>query len=119
MAIKRGNLEDQESSIKSRANEVFSDADDLVTVKSFNEYLQETPATPLAPEMKALLWVVALIVAMLFVGAILRVQRGGRRHRAHRQTIRSIHPRVPQTRESIRGSVEVSSTIPRMDPLDS
>lgn len=82
MVISRENPEDLEKSIKSRANEVFSDANDVVPIKSFTEYLGATPAAPLSPELKALLWVTALIVAMLFAGAIFQIQRGRRRPRS-------------------------------------
>lgn len=81
MATPRRNLEDQESSIKSRANEVFSESVDSTPIKSFEEYLRTTPAATLSIELKALLWVIAFIIAILFAAALLRVQRGGRRQR--------------------------------------
>lgn len=116
MVISRRNTEDQESSIKSRANEVFSETNEAAPVKSFAEYLGTTPATPLSMELKALLWVVAFIVAMLFVSAILRVQRGGRRHHPVRPRSRAAAVRT-QRQEVHPGAASVSPALPRLDPL--
>jgi hypothetical protein len=115
MVISRRNTEDQESSIKSRANEVFSEANDLVPTKSFKEYVDKTPATPLSRELKALLWVVGFIVAMLFVGAILRVQRGARRRLPARPPSRGAA--VQPHRQGVHpGAASVSPALPRLDP---
>lgn len=117
MVISRRNTEDQESSIKSRANEVFSEANGAAPVKSFAEYLGKTPATPLSMEMKALLWVVGFIVAMMFVGAVLRVQRGARRHHPVRPPSRASEVR-PHRQGVHPGAASVSPALPRMDPLN-
>jgi len=112
MVISRRNTEDQESSIKSRANEVFSESNDSAPIKSFTEYLGTTSATPLSLEMKALLWVVGLIVAMLFVGAIMRVQQGGRRHHPARPASAR-----PQQRQGVHPETAGAlPAIPRIDP---
>ncbi len=114
MATSRGIPEDQESSIKTRANEVFSEEQESSPIKAFGEYLQNTPATPLSPELKALLWVVALVVLLLFIGAILRIQRGGRRPRAPIPPAPASRHQ-PQQQRSIRVAEGLPPSASRMD----
>jgi hypothetical protein len=115
MTISRDDLEDQESSIKSRANEVFSESNDLVPIKSFAEYLSTTPPAPLSTELKALLWVVGFIVAMLFVAALLRIQLGRRRPLPAGPPSRAAAAR-PQRQGVHPGAASVSPALPRIDP---
>ncbi|ODU00411.1 MAG: hypothetical protein ABS79_03390 [Planctomycetes bacterium SCN 63-9] len=118
MAIQRGNQEDQDSSIKSRANEVFSDSDDSLPIRSFREYLDTTRATPLSFEVKGLLWVTGLIVAILFFGAILRVQLGPRRRPPRPSPRAGELPSPAQKQGSIRAAASFSPAPARMDPLN-
>ena len=80
MATRR-NLDDLDSSIKSRASAVFADDTVLGPSKSFSDIVRQTPPKPLSLEMKALLCLVGLIVVMLFFAALIRVQKGRRQPR--------------------------------------
>jgi hypothetical protein len=79
MVSERRNMPEQERSIKERGKELFverrDESPDRPPVKPFAVYLRETPATPLSGGVKALLWIVGILVLLLFVAAIWRVQR--------------------------------------------
>ncbi len=65
----------QEQSIKARKHQLFED-EDFGTVSSgprlsFPELLRVTPADPLSPALKALLWVVGTVVVLLLLAALL------------------------------------------------
>lgn len=70
------NMPEQEHSIKVRSNEMFiADAptDASRATRPFPAYLRETPAQPLSLGIKAIIWTLGLIVAVLFVAALWRV----------------------------------------------
>jgi hypothetical protein len=76
MPFERQNMSDQEISIKEREHELFvkpASATASRPVKPFPVYLRETPAEPLSPTTKAILWIVAIIVAMLFLAALWKI----------------------------------------------
>jgi len=76
MPFERQNMSDQEISIKEREHELFVKPPQTVTsrpVKPFPVYLRETPAEPLSPTTKAILWIVGIIVAMLFLAALWKI----------------------------------------------
>ncbi len=76
------NMPEQERSIKARAHELFVEPPQTGgQVKPFPVYLRETPAVPMSATIKALLWMVGIIVALLFIGAVWRlmVRHGPRR----------------------------------------
>jgi hypothetical protein len=80
------NRPEQEHSIKARAHELFvettkAEADSRPT-KPFPVYLRETPAQPLSPGTKTVLWLLGIVVALLFLIALWRVTQ--RRAPAHR-----------------------------------
>ncbi len=77
MSQPRGDQREQEISIKQREGELFrSQGDDLQagSTKPFSEYLRETPADPLPSWVKAALWAVGVVVALLFAAALWRLQ---------------------------------------------
>ena len=77
------NLPEQEHSIKARSHELFVEETPTIpagSTKPFKDYLRETPAHPLSAGIRALFWVMGVIVGMLFLMAIWRVanRHGGR-----------------------------------------
>jgi hypothetical protein len=77
MALESTNLPEQEHSIKARAHELYVEptrpAPPTKSVKPFLVYLRETPAEPLSSNVKTVLWIVAVIVALLFLAALWRL----------------------------------------------
>jgi hypothetical protein len=77
-------MPEQERSIKERDQELFVEKADHRTavpqVKPFPIYLRETPASPISPPVKAVLWVVGVGVLLLFCVALWRSQRPPRPH---------------------------------------
>jgi hypothetical protein len=70
------NIPEQERSIKSRAHEVFVKQErEIISrpTKPFPVYLRETPAFPMSPTVKAMLWFAAIIVGLLFLAAVLKL----------------------------------------------
>jgi hypothetical protein len=66
---------EQEISIRRREHELFrSHAEELPEgpTRTFAEYLRDTPAPPLSPGVKAVLWILASVVALLFAAALWR-----------------------------------------------
>jgi hypothetical protein len=75
MASERQNMSEQEISIKAREHELYvrqASETDAKPVKPFEFYLRETPAEPLSPATKAILWVIGAVVALLFLAACWR-----------------------------------------------
>jgi hypothetical protein len=68
---------EQEQSIKVRSHEVFVDLPRSEPIprsaKPFPVYLRETPAQPLSSGIKTMIWMVAVIVALLFLAALWRI----------------------------------------------
>ena len=81
------NMPEQEHSIKARSHELFVEEPPVapaVATKPFEVYLRETPAHPLSPGIKVILWVLGLIVAALFLAALWRaVNRNAGRRPGH------------------------------------
>jgi hypothetical protein len=71
----------QEQSIKARKHQLFED-EDLASASGpslpFPELLRVTPAEPLSPAIKALLWVVGTLVVLMLLAALLNAG-GGRK----------------------------------------
>jgi hypothetical protein len=77
------NMPEQEHSIKARSHALFVEETPVISArvtKPFKAYLRETPAQPLSPGIRALFWVLGVIVGVLFLMAIWRVshRHGGR-----------------------------------------
>lgn len=86
------NMPEQEHSIKVRSNELFiPDAPTETRVtRPFPDYLRETPAQPLSAGIKAIIWILGTIVALLFVTALWRVvHRHGTHHAPRRPAVRA------------------------------
>ena len=69
-------LPEQEISIKARSHALFVDPqppDVGPPVKPFPVYLRETPAVPVSATIKAVLWIVGIIVVLFFVAAVWRL----------------------------------------------
>lgn len=79
MGPERRSMSEQELSIKEREEQLFVEAQEAPSekppTKPFSVYLRETPAAPLRLGAKAVLWVVAIVVVVLFAAALLRIQR--------------------------------------------
>ena len=91
MASERQNMSDQDISIKAREHELYvKEQTESRRVKPFPEYLRETPAEPLSRATKAILWVVGVVVALLFLAALWRVSH------KHLGTIPPARPRRKQ-----------------------
>ena len=79
MGSERRSMPEQELSIKEREEQLFVEAQEAAPekppTKPFSVYLRETPAAPLAAGVRAVFWVVAIIVVVLFAVALLRIQR--------------------------------------------
>ncbi len=78
MPTDRRNMPEQELSIKEREQQLFVESsEDQVQgpVRPFAEYLRETPAAPISVEVKVLLWIVGVVVAILFILAVWKASR--------------------------------------------
>lgn len=75
MSGERRDHPEQEISIKQRGRELFvpESVASGGPVKRFSEYLRETPASPIPLWVKAGLWAVALVAALLFAAALWRL----------------------------------------------
>lgn len=82
MPTERRNQPEQEFSIKRREHELFVSADSQTgtpaAARPFKDYLRETPAAPLSTEIKAVFWVVGVIVTVLFLAALWRIHGSSR-----------------------------------------
>ena len=70
------NIPEQEHSIKARSNELFVDDTPVHSNRSskpFAAVLRETPARPLSLGVRALFWILGIVVALLFLAAVWRV----------------------------------------------
>jgi hypothetical protein len=63
---------EEEVSIRERGQELFRSDESPPTTRPFEEYLRETPSTPLPTWVQALLWALAVVVALLFAAALWR-----------------------------------------------
>ncbi len=85
MASEKQNMSEQDISIKAREHELYvknTPERDVKPVKSFPDYLRETPAEPFSPGTKAILWIVGTVVALLFLAALWRVSHNHLNQRA-------------------------------------
>ncbi len=65
---------EQEQSIKARGSELYARPKRTRAVlKPVDVYLRETPAAPASTGLKATLWIVGLVVALLFIAALWRL----------------------------------------------
>jgi len=90
MPAESRNLSEQERSIKAREHELYVKPlprSGAPASKPFPAYLRETPAEPLSTATKTILWIVALLVALVFLTAIWRV--------THRPRTRSRNKAAP------------------------
>ena len=65
--------ENSDQSIKSRKFQLFESqksGEETTKARTFAEYVKDTPPTPMSPAVKAGLWAVAVIVALLFLASI-------------------------------------------------
>lgn len=75
MSGERRDQAEQEVSIRRRGHELFVD-DDVARAgpsRPFSDFLRETPAAPLSSGVKAALWAVAIVAALLFAAALWRL----------------------------------------------
>lgn len=94
MPAESRNLHEQERSIKAREHELFvKPLDDGLARKPFLEYLRETPAEPLSTTTKTVLWIVAVLVVVVFLGAIWRA--------IHHSTARTRNRAAPRAVKSV------------------
>lgn len=66
----------QEISIKRRGHDLFIDETAPSTTgpsRPFSEFLRDTPANPLSAGVRAALWAVAIVAAILFAAALWRL----------------------------------------------
>ena len=86
MGSERRSMPEQELSIREREQELFVDPQETPTgeppVKPFPIYLRETPAKPMSPAVKVILWIVGIAVLLLLGAALWRTQRPSRLRRA-------------------------------------
>ncbi len=86
MGSERRSMPEQELSIREREQELFAEPQETPTadppVKPFPIYLRETPANPMSPAVKVILWIVGIAVLLLFCVALWRTQRPSRPRRA-------------------------------------
>ena len=80
MGTERRSMPEQELSIWEREQELFVELQETPTgaVKPFPIYLRETPANPMSPAVKVILWIVGIAVVLLFCVALWRTQRPSR-----------------------------------------
>jgi hypothetical protein len=100
MSAERRDEPEQEISIRRREHELFRpDADHASTTpaRPFADYLRETPSAPLPTWVQAVLWALAVVVALLFVAAIWRM----------------VHKSPPRTSRNPRPSVSSTPALPR------
>jgi hypothetical protein len=78
MASERQNMSEEERSIQAREHELYVKPlpeEFVKPVKPFPVYLRETPAEPLSPTTKAILWMTGIVVAMLFFASLWKLAR--------------------------------------------
>ena len=93
-------MPEQEISIREREEQLFFEPDEPRTaspVKPFPVYLRETPADPISPGVKAILWIVGVAVFLLLCVALWRTtHRPSRLSRTRAATKRASTHLVPQ-----------------------
>ena len=97
--VSRESVEHQDQSIKVRKSQLFEPKGPLgapVAARPFADYLRAAPAAPLSPGVKATLWAVGVLVALLFLTAILTAGKSTRpsKGRAERPPIDRGSPRL-------------------------
>ncbi|APW62130.1 hypothetical protein [Paludisphaera borealis] len=95
MSAARRDEPEQEISIRQREHELFrSHADDSSAgpARPFADYLRDTPSAPLPAWVKALLWGLAAMVALLFAAALWRSI-----HKTHARAPKTPRPSVSST----------------------
>jgi len=79
MGSERRSMPEQELSIREREQELFVEPHETLParppVKPFPIYLRETPANPMATEVKVILWILGIAVLLLFGAALWRIHR--------------------------------------------
>lgn len=75
MSGERHEQPEQEISIKRRGHDLFVDetAPSTGPTRPFAEFLKETPASPLPAGLKAALWALSIVAALLFAAALWRL----------------------------------------------
>ena len=71
---KNEGLEHQDKSIKARKFQLYEERDrdgSVGAVKPFAEYVRQTPPAPLSPATKATLWALGVLIALLFIAALI------------------------------------------------
>jgi hypothetical protein len=104
MASERQNMSEQDISIKAREHELYVQPESETNrrpVKPFAVYLRETPAEPLSPTTKAILWIVGIVVGLLFLAAVWRVS-------TRRAPVSRIRAARPEAKTAMRPSPLVS-----------
>src|SRR5271166_4107505 len=90
MCSERRSRPEQELSIRGREQELFVARRETPPaeppIKPFPVYLRETPANPMATEVKVILWIVGIAVLLLFGVALWRTQRPSRPRRTSSAT---------------------------------
>ncbi len=99
MGSERRGMPEQELSIREREQELFVESQDTPVaappVKPFPIYLRETPANPMATEVKVILWIVGFAVLLLFGVALWRAQRPSRLRRTPSATKAAVIDAAP------------------------
>ncbi len=101
MGSERRSMPEQEISIREREEQLFFEPDEsqagVPSVKPFPVYLRETPADPISPGVKAVLWIVGIAVLLLFCVALWRsTQRPSRLRQSRAATKTATSHLVPQ-----------------------
>jgi hypothetical protein len=94
MTAESRNIPEQERSIKAREHELYAkplSETDAQATKPFPDYLRATPALPLSPATKTMLWVLAVVVVLVFLAAIWRASQ----HRGPRARNKAAPASVP------------------------
>jgi hypothetical protein len=95
MPAESRHLPEQERSIKAREHELYVKplpATEGQVRKPFPVYLRETPAEPLSPMTKTLLWIAGVLVVIVFLAAIWRTTQ--------RRTLKPRKPAAPPPERS-------------------
>lgn len=103
MSGERREQPEQEISIKRRGQDLFIDESPVSTGPSrpFSEFLRETPATPLPPGVKAALWAVSIVAALLFAAALWRLMnRPTPKPKPRPSATRKVRPRAKPVKKT-------------------
>jgi hypothetical protein len=102
MGSERRNMPEQERSIREREQELFVEPQERTTpeppLKPFPIYLRETPAIPISPEVKVILWIVGIAVLLLLCVALWRTHRSLRLQTpgVTKTAVMKVAPRLPR-----------------------